>query len=122
MCVALAVGLATSTSATERCLAQSGPLPTSVVNPRLGAPPPGGHLDETLPRPGAFVPNAGAGSAPPRTGGATNDAVGTPPAAVVPNAATGAVPPPARAVPDAVTQSGPAVPPPAAGAVPPAGR
>ena len=119
-----AAAVALSTVATKPApdvrLAQTGPLATPVVNPRLGAPPPGGHLGETLRRPGAAVPNGARNTVPgSRPGAESTDRVGTPPAAANTTGVTGAVPPPARAVPDAPTG---AVPPPATGAVPPAGR
>jgi hypothetical protein len=102
-------------------LVQTGPLPTSVVNPGLGAPPPGGHLGETgratgvLPPAGNVVQGA-QGNAAARTGTLNADHVGTPPVNAVPNAPSAAVPPPAvRAVPPPPVG---AVPPPAAGAVP----
>lgn len=121
VCAALTVACAADALLTGRCLAQSGPLPTAALNPRLGAPPPGGHLSETMPRPGVVVPNAGA-TVQPGTSAGPADRLGTPPVAAVPNAATGAVPPPARVVPDAPAQAAPAVPPAAAGGVPAAGR
>lgn len=122
VCAALVGGLWLNGFSAGRCLAQTGPLPTAAVNPPLGAPPPGGHLDETMPRPGAVVPNPRGAVVQPGTEAETGGHLGTPPVAAVPNAATGAVAPPARAVPNAATQAAPAVPPPAAGAVPPAGR
>ena len=91
-------------------LAQTGPLPTSVVNPGLGAPPPGGHLGETGRATGVLPPNGDVvpGNAAPRVGTLNADRVGAPPVNAVPNPPIGAVPPPAMG----------AVPPPAVGAVP----
>jgi hypothetical protein len=78
-------------------LAQTGPLPTSVVNPGLGAPPPGGHLGETG-RATGVVPPAGdvvQGNAAARVGTLNADHLGTPPVNAVPNPPVAAVPPPA---------------------------
>jgi hypothetical protein len=109
-------------------LAQTGPLPTSVVNPGLGAPPPGGHLGETG-RATGVVPQAGdavQGNAAARVGTLNADHVGVPPVNPVPNPPGAAVPPPALgAVPPAIGAVPPAtgaVPPPASGAVRPMGH
>lgn len=93
-------------------LAQTGPLPTSVLNPGLGAAPPGGHLGETRGALGKVRPDVGAVPANPadRVGVMTGDHLGRPPLNPEPHPAPAAVPPP----------PGSAVPPPAAGAVPPA--
>ena len=103
-------------------LAQTGPLPTSIVNPRLGDPvPPGGHLGATrrdapdvvpgngtaVAPNGALVPNAvGNGIAPTDPGGRLGPMneghVSAPSAGAVPNAATGVAPAPGSAVGEAV--------------------
>jgi hypothetical protein len=101
-------------------LAQTGPLPTSALNPRLGVAPPGGHLGDTgratgvLPPAGDVVQGAGSNAAA-RTGTLNADHVGTPPVHAVPNPPGAAVPPPATG---AVPPPMGAVPPPAAHAVP----
>lgn len=89
-------------------LAQSGPLPTAAVNPRLGAPPPGGRLGEPIPQPGAVAPDVGAVPVDPTrvgqppanpVGRPPVDAVGRPPVNAVPPPAAGAVPPATGAAP-----------------------
>ena len=101
---ALIVSLDAREDARPMRLAQSGPLPTAALNPRLGTAPPGGHLGETMRQPGAVAPDVGAVPVDPTR-------LGQPPVNAIPNpagAAAGAVPPPG------------AVAPPAAGVVPPA--
>jgi hypothetical protein len=103
-------------------LAQNvGPVPTPALNPRLGAPPPGGHLGERAgnefkAQPGSPGVEGDAGVATrlgnPAAGGLgtmNGDRLGAPPVGAVPNAAAGAVAPPAAG----------AVAPPPAGAVAP---
>ncbi len=92
-------------------LAQTGPVPTSVVNPRLGAPPSGGHLGATTA--GGVRPPASAGDpghAADRVGAMNGGHLGGPAGNAPSDPPAGAVPPPATG----------AVVPPAAGAVPPA--
>ena len=98
-------------------LAQTGPLPTSVVNPRLGAPPPGGHLGETGSATGVLPPagNVVPGDRTARLGVMNGDRLGAPPVNALPNLPGAVVPPPAMG---AVPPPAAAVPPPAAGAVP----
>jgi hypothetical protein len=106
---------------TDVAMAQNaGPVPTAVVNPRLGAPPPGGHLEG---RAGSALGENNGGALGNRPGsaldrgadtvtdpalpggrlGTMNDGrLGAPPVGAIPNAPTGATAPPAAgAVPGA---------------------
>lgn len=101
---------------TRVLLAQNvGPLPTPALNPRLGAPPPGGHLGETgRAAAGAHadaVPGSVTVPADPagRVGAMTGDRLGAPPTDAIAPQGAGRIAPPAAG----------AVPPPAAGAVQP---
>jgi hypothetical protein len=128
-------------SATVR-LAQTGPLPTSIVNPRLGQPPNDSRLGPNGPTnfgpstlvpigPGttvgpAVVPNDGVGSVPPtdpsgRLGPMSGaNRLGVPPPGTAANPATGVVPggaavSPGAVAPPAGTNVGPAPAAPAVG-------
>jgi hypothetical protein len=115
----------------DLALAQTGPVPTPALNPRLGAPPPGGNLENRaasrLGEAGADRLGGTAGALGDRAGSALDTgAGGTGADSVVPGGrlgtmndgrvgapTTGAIPNPAAGAPPAAG----AVPPPAAGAV-----